>query len=80
MVKILEEGKEKPEDYYLLGPVELDLDLFPLVVTYHTPFAQAMTGKKVDENFTLEINGEDTKFTITAIEKITAATPKCSKK
>ena len=33
-----------------------------------------------NENFTLEINGEDTKFTITAIEKITADTPKCSSK
>ena len=79
-VTVLEEGQDAPEDYYLLGPIESELDLYPLVVTYHTPFAQAMTGKKVNENFTLEINGEDTKFTITAIEKITAATPKCSKK
>ncbi len=79
-VTVLEEGQDAPEDYYLLGPIEFELDLYPLVVTYHTPFAQAMTGKKVNENFTLEINGEDTKFTITAIEKITAATPKCSKK
>ncbi len=79
-VTILEEGKDEAEEYYILGPVESELELYPLVVTYHTPFAQAMTGKKVNENFTLEINGEDTKFTITAIEKITAATPKCSKK
>ena len=41
MVKILEEGKNDPEDYYLLGPIELDLDLYPLVVTYHSPFGQA---------------------------------------
>ena len=55
MVKILEEGKEEPEDYYLLGPVELDLDLFPLVVTYHSPFGKAIIGKKINDDFTLEI-------------------------
>ena len=72
MVKILEEGKEKPEDYYLLGPVELDLDLFPLVVTYHSPFGQALIGKKVNEDFTLDIRGKKIKFKIIAIEKITS--------
>jgi len=69
-VTILEEGKDEAEDYYLLGPIELELDLYPLIVTYHTPFAQAIIGKKIDEAFTLEINGKETKFTITAIEKI----------
>ena len=78
-VTVLEEGKDTPEDYYLLGPIESELDLYPLVVTYHTPFAQAMTGKKVDENFTLEIGGKDTKFTIIAIEEISETTPKCSR-
>ena len=78
-VTVLEEGKDSPEDYYLLGPIESELDLYPLVVTYHTPFAQAMTGKKVDENFTLEIGGKDTKFTIIAIEEISETTPKCSR-
>ena len=75
-VTVLEEGKDTPEDYYLLGPIESELDLYPLVVTYHTPFAQAMTGKKIGEYFTLEIDGKDTKFTITAIEKISGDTPK----
>ena len=79
-VTVLEEGKDAAEDYYLLGPIESELDLYPLVVTYHTPFAQAMTGKKVNESFTLEIGGKNTKFTITAIEKITADTQKCSRK
>ena len=69
-VKILEEGKDEPEDYYLLGPVEFDLDLYPMIVTYHSPFGQAIIGKKIDEDFTLEIQGKETKFTITAIEKI----------
>ena len=78
-VTVLEEGKNIPEDYYLLGPIESELELYPLVVTYHTPFAQAIMGKKVDEYFTLEIGGKDTKFTITAIEKITETTPKCSR-
>ncbi|MBA65592.1 MAG: hypothetical protein CMG55_07320 [Candidatus Marinimicrobia bacterium] len=69
-VTIQEEGKDEPEDYYLLGPIEFDLDLYPLVVTYHSPFGQALVGKKVGEHFTLDIRGEETKFTITAIEKI----------
>ena len=79
-VSILEEGKDEIEDYYLLGPIESELNLYPLVVTYLTPFAQAMIGKKINEYFTLEISGKETKFTITAIEKISATTPKCSKK
>ena len=41
-----------------------------MIVTYHAPFGQAMVGKKIDEYFTLEIEGKDTKFTITAIEKV----------
>ena len=79
-VAILEEGKSEPEDYYLLGPIESELELYPMVVSYHALFAKSMIGKKVDEYFTLEINGEDIKFTITAIEKITVKTPKCSRK
>mgnify|MGYP001489953353 CR=1 FL=1 len=79
-VTILEEGKDEAEEYYILGPVESELELYPLVVTYHTPFAQAVIGKKVNEYFTLEISGKDTKFTITGIEKITKATPKCPRK
>ena len=77
-VSILEEGKDKAEEYYLLGPIESELDLYPLVVTYLAPFAQEMIGKKINEYFMLEINGKETKFTITAIEKISATTPKCS--
>ena len=71
-VTIREEGKDEAEDYYLLGPIEFELDLYPLVITYHSPFGQAIVGKKIDEDFTLEIQGKDTKFTITAIEKISA--------
>ena len=71
-VTIREEGKDEPEDYYLLGPIELELDLYPLIVTYHSPFGQAVVRKKIDEDFTLEIQGKETKFTITAIEKISA--------
>jgi len=70
MVTILEEGKDEAEEYYLLGPIELELDLYPMIVTYHSPFAQAMIGKKIDEYFTLEIEGKETKFTISAIEKV----------
>jgi len=71
-VTIREEGKDETEDYYLLGPIEFELDLYPMIVTYHSPFGQAIVGKKIDEDFTLEIKGKETKFTITAIEKISA--------
>jgi len=71
-VTIREEGKNDAEDYYLLGPIEFELDLYPLVITIHSPFGQAIVGKKIDEDFTLEIRGKETKFTIAAIEKISA--------
>ena len=71
-VTIREEGKDKAEDYYLLGPIEFELDLYPMIATYHSPFGRAIVGKKIDEDFTLEIKGKETKFTITAIEKIPA--------
>ena len=69
-VSILEEGNDEPELYFLLGPVEQELDLYPDIVTYHTPFAQSIIGKEVNDTFTLEIEGIDTKFTITSINKI----------
>ena len=71
-VTILEEEKNEAEEYYLLGPIELELDLYPLIVTYHTPFAKSIMGKKIDEDFMLEIQGKKTKFIITAIEKISS--------
>jgi transcription elongation factor GreA len=71
-VTIREEGKDETEEYYLLGPIEFELDLYPMIATYHSGFGQAIVGKKIDENFTLEIQGKKTKFTITAIEKISA--------
>ena len=73
-VTILEEGKDEAEEYYLLGPIEFELELYPLIVTYHTPFGQAIAGKKINEYFILEIKGKDTKFTITAIEKVSSPT------
>jgi len=71
-VTILEEGKNEAEDYYILGPIESELDLFPLVVTYHSPFGQAIIGKKVGEYFTLDIQDKDIRFTITAIDKVSS--------
>ena len=70
-VTIHEEGKDEAEDDYILGPIEFELDFYPMIVTYHSPFAERIIGKKVNEDFTLEIEGNETKFTITAIEKIT---------
>ena len=69
-VTIREEGKDETEEYYLLGPIEFELDLYPLVITINSPFGQAIVGKNIDEDFTLEIRGKETKFTIMAIEKI----------
>ena len=69
-VTIREEGKDEAEEYYLLGPIEFELDLYPMIATYHSGFGRAIVGKKIDEDFTLEIQGKETKFTITAIEKI----------
>ena len=71
-VTILEEGKEEPEDYYLLGPIESEMDLFPLVVTVHSPFGQSIIGLEVGDDFTLDIRGVDTRFTISAIDKVTS--------
>jgi len=71
-VTIREEGKDAADDYYILGPIEFELDLYPLVVPHHSPFGQAIVGKKIDDDFTLEFRGKETKFTITAIEKISA--------
>ena len=71
-VTIREEGKDEAEEYYLLGPIEFELDLYPMIATYHSGFGRAIVGKKIDEDFTLEIQGKETKFTITAIEKISA--------
>ena len=52
-VTVIEEGIDEPEIYYLLGPIEFELDLYPMIVTYHSPFAQAMIGKKIDEYLSL---------------------------
>ena len=69
-VAILEEGKDETEDYYILGPLELELDLFPIIVTYHSPFGQAVIGKKVNEHFFLDVKDKNTKFTIKSIQEI----------
>ena len=71
-VTIREEGKDEAETYYLLGPVESELELYPMVVTTRAPFAQAMIGKEINEDFMIEISGKETKFTVIAIEKISS--------
>ena len=69
-VIISEENKQEIKEDFLLGPIEFELDLYPMVVTYHSPFGQAIMGKKVGDDFNLNIRGEDTKFIIKAIEAI----------
>jgi transcription elongation factor GreA len=71
-VTIREQDTGKVEDYFLLGTIEFELDLFSSIVTHGSPFGRAITGKRIGEEFSLEIRGKETKFTITAIEKISA--------
>ena len=71
-VTIREENTDVDEHYYLLGPIEFELDLYPDIATYHSPFGQAIIGKKIDEHFSLEFQDKETKFTIIAIEKMSA--------
>lgn len=70
IVTIQEEGKEKPEEYFLLGPVEFELDLYPNIITYHSPFGNTIYGKKVNDEFMLVIKRKETKFKITGIDRI----------
>ena len=72
IVTIEEEGKDKPEEYYLLGPVEFELDLYPNIITYHSPFGNTIYGKKINDEFTLVIKRKETKFKITGIDRICA--------
>ena len=69
-VSIYDEVKEETKEYYLLGPIEFELDLFPLVITIHSPFGQAIVGKKVNDTFTLDVRGRETMFTILSIDKV----------
>ena len=69
-VTIREQDTGKVEDYFLLGPIEFELDLFSSIATYGSPFGRALSGKRIDEDFSIEIRGKKTKYTITAIEKI----------
>ena len=71
-VTIREEDTGKVEDFLLLGPIEFELDLFSSIATYGSPFGRALSGKRIDEDFSIEIRGKKTKYTITAIEKISA--------
>ncbi len=71
-VTIREKDTGKLEEYFLLGTIEFELDLFSSIVTYGSPFGRAIAGKRIDEDFSIEIRGKETKFTITAIEKISA--------
>ena len=71
-VTIREEDKGKVEDFFLLGPIEFELDLFSSIATYGSPFGRALSGKRIGEDFSIEIRGKKTKYTITAIEKIIA--------
>ena len=53
-VAIHEEGKDKPEDYYILGPIEEELDLYPFIVTYHSPFGCQLQEKKLEKTLHLK--------------------------
>ena len=69
-VTIREEGSDQDEIYYILGPIEFELDLYPEIATYHSPFGQNILGKKVNEQFRIKGPEKEIKFTVTSIEKI----------
>ena len=69
-VTIREEGSDQDEIYYILGPIEFELDLYPEIATYHSPFGQNILGKKVNEQFSKKGPEKEIKFTVTSIEKI----------
>ena len=69
-VTIREEGSDQDEIYYILGPIEFELDLYPEIATYHSPFGQNILGKKVNEEFSIKGPEKEIKFTVTSIEKI----------
>tara|TARA_B100000575_G_C22890453_1_gene518233 strand:- start:234 stop:707 length:474 start_codon:yes stop_codon:yes gene_type:complete len=69
-VTIREEGSDQDEIYYILGPIEFELDLYPEIATYHSPFGQNILGKKVNEQFSIKGPQKEIKFTLTSIEKI----------
>ena len=71
-VTIREQDTGKVEVYFILGPIEFDLDLFSSIATYGSPFGRALSGKRIGEDFSIEIRSKKTKYTITAIEKISA--------
>ena len=50
-VTIREEGNDQDETYYILGPIEFELDIYPEIATYHSPFGQQILGKKINEQF-----------------------------
>tara|TARA_B100001029_G_C15059791_1_gene457427 strand:- start:2485 stop:2973 length:489 start_codon:yes stop_codon:yes gene_type:complete len=75
-VTIYEDGKDEAKDYYLLGPVEFELDLYPMIITYQSPFGKTIYGMKVNDEFTLMIKRKDTKFKIISIDRITPSTEK----
>ena len=70
IVKIHEEGKNKVQEYFLLGPIEFELDLYPNIITYKSPFGNTIYGKKVNDEFMLTIKRKETTFKITGIDKI----------
>ena len=69
-VTIREEGSDQDEIYYILGPIEFELDLYPEIATYHSPCGQNSLGKRVNEQFSINGPEKDIKFTVTSIEKI----------
>ena len=69
-VTIREEGSDQDEIYYILGPIEFELDLYPEIATYHSPFGQNILGKKVNEQFSMKGPEKEIKFTVISIDKI----------
>jgi len=57
----------KAWSYTILGPWDADFEKG--ILSYRSPIAKAMMGKKTGENVSLKIDDEDRKFRIVRIEK-----------
>jgi transcription elongation factor GreA len=65
VVVLHNDGKNRKEEYTILGPWESDPD--NNVISYQTPFGRAMMGMKQGEQFSFAIDGETNLYTVEQI-------------
>lgn len=65
-VTVVEEGKEQPEIFHLVGPAEADPGNG--CISYESPLGQALMGRMVGETVRVKAPAGEIRFLITAIE------------